>query len=160
MEILDMKVPQSPIKELSRQSEDQGPKAVRCGVIRSCDVLVETQTLNQGCIPADTADRCSAAPLQRQHNPTKRLRLSEEVKRRLLELGVRPWWVVESKHAQGGHHRARRFHDCQQWCCRHGQPRGRLAALRGRCSGPGWAALQTGSDRPSRYRRAGSAAWR
>ena len=79
-----MKVPQSPIKELSRQSEDQGPKAVRCGVIRSCDV----QTLNQGCIPADTADRCSAAPLQRQHNPTKRLRLSEEVKRRLLELSV------------------------------------------------------------------------
>ena len=83
-----MKVPQSPIYELSRQSEDQGPKAVRCGVIRSCDVLVETQTLNHGCIPADTADRCSAAPLQRQHNPTKRLRLSKEVKRRLLDLSV------------------------------------------------------------------------
>ena len=81
MEILDLKVSRSPVTEQSRQSKDHGPRA---GVIRKSDDLGEAGTLRPGCRPAEPAV-WAAAPLQGQH---KRLRLSEEVKRRLLELSV------------------------------------------------------------------------
>ena len=82
MEILDLRVLRSPIQEVS-QSEDHG------GVVARCDDHTEAQKSRQGRrSPADAADRRFAAPLQSQHNPTKRLRLSEEVKRRLLDLSV------------------------------------------------------------------------
>ena len=89
MEILDLRVLRSPIQEVSQQSEDHGLKADHGGVVTSCNNLTEAQKSRQGRrSPADAADRCSEAPLQSQHNPTKRLRLSEEVKRRLLDLSV------------------------------------------------------------------------
>ena len=89
MEILDLRVLLSPIQEVSQQSSDHGLKADYGGVVTSCDDLTEAQKSRQGRrSPADAADRCSAASLQSQHNPTKRLRLSEEVKRRLLDLSV------------------------------------------------------------------------
>ena len=89
MEILDMTVSRRPIKELSRQYEDHDLKAVRSGMTRSCDDQAEAQTPGPGGSPVDNAaDRCPASPLQRQHQSTKRLRLSDEVKRRLLELSV------------------------------------------------------------------------
>ena len=90
MEILDLRVLRSPIQEMSQQSEDHGSKADAGGVVTRCGDLTEAQTSSQGRrSPADAADRCSsAAPLQSGHNLTKRLRLSEEVKRRLLELSV------------------------------------------------------------------------
>jgi len=91
MEILDLRVLRSPIQEVS-QSEDHGPRADHGGVVAICDDHTEAQKSRQGrqspADAADAADRCFAAPLQSQHNPTKRLRLSEEVKRRLLELSV------------------------------------------------------------------------
>lgn len=97
MEILDMTVSRRPIRELSRQYEDHDPKAARSGITRSCDDQAEAQTLSPGGIPVpgdNAADRCPAEPLQSlqslqsQHHSSKRLRLSDEVKRRLLELSV------------------------------------------------------------------------
>ena len=93
MEILDLRVLRSPIQEVSQQSEHHGSKADHGGVVTRCGDLTEAQTSSQGrrspADAADAADRCSsAAPLQSGHNLTKRLRLSEEVKRRLLELSV------------------------------------------------------------------------